>query len=113
MTLINRERATMPELPSEPTLPETNAVASEGGSTDSQSTEELRFGVVSVESIAAPSGADGKWCRYVIDVPGGALSGVRQGSKEEVTQFAGEYAQQLCARTRFKTKVPYMRSQPK
>lgn len=75
------------------------------------SAEVLRFGVVSVEQIPAPTGAAGKWCRYIIDVPGGALSGVRQGSQDEVASFAREYAEQLCARTRFKTKVPYMRSQ--
>jgi len=69
-----------------------------------------RFGIVSVETIPAPDGANGAWCRYVIDVPGGALTGVRAGTRDEVVRFAEDYAAQLFARARFKTKVPYARS---
>lgn len=68
------------------------------------------FGIVSVETIPAPDGANGAWCRYVIDVPGGALTGVRAGTRDEVVRFAEDYAAQLFARARFKTKVPYARS---
>lgn len=72
--------------------------------------ESERFGIVSVETIPPPDGADGAWCRYIIDVPGGALTGVRAGTRDEVVRFAEDYATQLFARARFKTKVPYARS---
>jgi len=57
-----------------------------------------------VEEADAPDGAPGKhWCRYVIEVPGSNITGMRCGSKQEVTRFARDYAENLSQRNAPKT----------
>lgn len=68
------------------------------------------YSVISVEAIDAPDGgAASDWFRYVIEVPGGALTGMRRGNRRDVLEFAREYAMQLRARASHKAKQPYMR----
>ncbi len=63
-----------------------------------------RFVVLSVEEAEAPDGAPGKhWYRYVIEVPGSNITGMRCGSKQEVTRFAQDYAENLSQRNTLRT----------
>lgn len=71
---------------------------------------EAGYNVLSVEAVEAPDGGVASdWFRYVIEVPGGALTGMRRGNRRDVLEFAREYATQLRARASHKAKQPYMR----
>ncbi len=67
-----------------------------------------RYEVLSVEKASAPNGGTGSnWHRYVIRVPGSTLTGIRRGSKQDVTRFATQYAEQLRARSSPHAKSAY------
>ncbi|MHB8453587.1 MAG: hypothetical protein ACYDDO_02595 [Acidiferrobacterales bacterium] len=81
--------------------PEDSAPTSpESGSSGVVVTEVARrFAVLSVEEAEAPDGTPGKhWYRYVIEVPGSNITGMRCGSKQEVTRFAHDYVENLSQR---------------
>ena len=58
------------------------------------------YRVASVEQAAAPPGAEGNnWCRYALESKHSTLTGWRQGSLREITQYATQYAEELNARS--------------
>ena len=58
-----------------------------------------RYPVISVEKIDTPKGAKGTWYRYVIGQGNTQLTGSRQGTLNQVTAYANEYAQMLNERS--------------
>ena len=57
------------------------------------------YKVTSVEEVSIPDrGADGLWHRYVIESKTSVITGCRNGSKLEVTEYADQFVEQLNAR---------------
>ena len=55
-----------------------------------------RYRVALVEKAPCPSGADGKnWHRYVLDGVRSPITGLRQGTLKEVTEYAQQCADEL------------------
>ena len=58
------------------------------------------YEVISVEKVQGPDGGRGDdWYRYVINSPGSPITGLRRGSRKEVTLYVREYAEKLRVRT--------------
>ena len=57
------------------------------------------FRVALVEKSPEPQGAEGEnWYRYVIESEHSAITGWRRGSRQEITQHAIRYTEELNAR---------------
>jgi hypothetical protein len=57
------------------------------------------FAIAGIEEVEAPAGgADGIWHRYVIDNGKAAITGYRLGTREQVTRFALDLAENINAR---------------
>lgn len=58
-----------------------------------------RYRVALVEKATCPAGGDGKnWHRYVLDGVRSPITGLRQGTMKEVTEYAQQCADELNAR---------------
>lgn len=65
------------------------------------------YKVISVEEVGAPDrGADGVWHRYVIESKRSVITGCRNGSKVEVTEYAAHFVEQLNARRKCLDPTP-------
>ncbi|MEJ2107900.1 MAG: hypothetical protein P8X48_11355 [Acidiferrobacteraceae bacterium] len=57
------------------------------------------FSMATIEKVDAPAGSDGgTWYRYVIDNGKSAITGYRQGSREQVARFARDLTENINAR---------------
>jgi hypothetical protein len=57
------------------------------------------FSMATIEKVEAPAGGDGgPWYRYVIENGKSAITGYRQGSREQVIRFAKDLTESINAR---------------
>ena len=54
-----------------------------------------RYRVASVNQAQGPSGADGDWFRYILEGGRSPITGLRRGSRDEVTEHANRCAEEL------------------
>ena len=54
-----------------------------------------RYHVASVNQAQGPSGADGDWFRYVLEGGRSPITGLRRGTRDEVTEHANRCAEEL------------------
>ena len=60
----------------------------------------LVYHLASIEKTKAPGGGTGRdWYRYVLRNDNSTIQGFRRGSREHVSEYAAQYAEQLNTRT--------------
>ena len=71
-----------------------------------------KYNVVSIEKIDTPDGMAGdNWHRYIIGQGGGKIEGLKEGTLNEVTLHAENFAEDLNGRSKGKLVSPVSRKQ--
>ena len=75
-------------------------VASNGTAQPRPFSAALVYHLASIEKTKAPGGGTGRdWYRYVLRNDNSTIQGFRRGSREHVSEYAAQYAEQLNTRT--------------
>lgn len=97
---------------SEDTTPTVEPVEDNNSETKKTTAPITKYNVTSIEKIDTPAGMTGDhWYRYIIGQGGGKIEGLKEGTLNEVTLHAENFAEDLNSRSKGKAASHLSRKQ--